>query len=264
MIGANVSFSFDYQPGDAARPPVVFMSALFAGGWIWDHPYTSLARSGWGVLRTREAICALDSKIAGSIERLGEELLAAADAAGIGAFVLCANSLGGLVAIDMSSRYPDRIAGIVVSGAPGLTPDPDVGLNMDRRASVQLAGDEFRERMLDALFHRGRHFTEEQIEQTAQLLRRPAAMVSMARSLKATRRFDVTAAVDRTSCPALYVWGRYDRMTPIDPWLALLSDRPDTEFVVVEECGHIPMAERPDEYTSVLEGFLSRRAGLPV
>jgi 2-hydroxy-6-oxonona-2,4-dienedioate hydrolase len=257
-------FSVDHQPADDARPPAVFMSALFAGGWIWDHPYASLARAGWGVLRTREAICALDSRTAGSIERLGDELLAAVDAAGVGEFVLCANSLGGLVAIDMSSRYPDRVRGIVVSGAPGLTPDPDVGLNMDRRASVQLAGEEFRERMLDALFHRGRHFTEEQIEQTAQLLRKPAAMVSMARSIKATRRFDVTPAVDRVPCPSLYVWGRYDRMTPIDPWLALLADRPGTEFVVVDECGHIPMAERPDEYTKALEGFLHRCAGLPV
>ncbi|AUS77257.1 alpha/beta hydrolase [Actinoalloteichus sp. AHMU CJ021] len=246
--------------GDRSRTPVAFMSALFAGGWIWEHPFQNLAAAGWPVLRTQEPICALDRTVAGSMERLGDAFLESCADAGFDEVVVCANSMGGLVAIDLAGRYPERVRAIVVSGAPGLSADPDVGLSVDRRASVRLDSDDFRERMLAALFHRGRYFSEEQLERTAELLRRPSSMVSMARSLKATRRYSIGAALDKVTCPSLYVWGRFDRMTPIEPWRELVAHRPHTEFVAVDDCGHIPMIEKAEEYTTRLERFLTGTA----
>ncbi|MBP2707924.1 alpha/beta hydrolase [Microbispora sp. RL4-1S] len=259
-----MDFTAENRPGDSGRPAVAFMSALFAGGWIWDHPFARLGRAGWPVLRTNEAICALPRQVAGSIERLGDALLRACDAAGVDDVVVCANSLGGLVAIDLAGRRPDRVRGIVVSGAPGLTADPDVGLSFDRRGSVRPFGDEFGERMVAALFHGGRSlFSAERMEEVGTMLRRPEAMVSMARSLKATRAYRVRPALDRVTCPAMYVWGRHDRMTPLDPWLEVLADYPGNEVRVVEDSGHIPMVECADEYTGALEAFLGRCAGVP-
>ncbi|MBB3052457.1 pimeloyl-ACP methyl ester carboxylesterase [Prauserella isguenensis] len=245
-------------PGDG--PLVVFMSALFAGKWIWDHPFTELGNAGRPVMRINEAICAVDSKVAGSIERLGDELIAACDAVGAEDVVVCANSLGGLVSIDLAGRRPDRVKGIVVSGAPGLTTEPDVGLSMDRRGSVKLATDQFRERMLAALFHGEPLFTEEQIEETGALLSTGPAMVAMARSLRATRNYAVSAGLDGVQCPSLYVWGARDRMTPVAPWQELLEGYDDAEFVTVDDCGHIPMVERSELYTARLTRFVDRIA----
>ncbi|MDQ3403398.1 MAG: alpha/beta hydrolase, partial [Actinomycetota bacterium] len=180
------------------------------------------------------------------------------DAAGADQIVVCANSLGGLVAIDLAGRRPDRIKAIVVSGAPGLTPDPDVGLNVDRRASVQPSGPEFRDRMLAALFHGEPLFTEAQIDATAEVLRHGPAMVAMARSIRATRTYQVDPAMDKVTCPSLYVWGRHDRMTPIDPWLETVPKHAGTEFVTIEDCGHIPMIEAAEEYNARLLRFLDR------
>ncbi|MBB5802529.1 pimeloyl-ACP methyl ester carboxylesterase [Saccharothrix ecbatanensis] len=258
------AFTFEHITGKESRPAVVFMSALFAGGWIWDDPVRRLTAAGWPVLRTVEPICAVDSRIAGSIERLGDELLAACDEAGVDEIVVCANSLGGLVAIDLAGRFPQRVRGIGVSGAPGLTPDPNVGLNVDSRASVQPSGPEFEDIMMKALFHGPALFTREQLTETADLLRQGPAMLSMARSIRATRTYQVEPALDRITCPSLYVWGRHDRMTPIDPWETVIPGRADTEFVAVEDCGHIPMIEAPEEYSDRLLGFLDRVAGAPV
>ncbi|MFD7658234.1 alpha/beta fold hydrolase [Actinosynnema sp. NPDC059797] len=254
-------FTAEHRPAAGGRPLVVFMSALFAGGWIWDRPFAALADAGWPVLRTVEPICGVEPKVAGSIERLGDALVAAADAAGADEVVVCANSLGGLVAIDLAGRFPDRVRAIAVSGAPGLSADPDVGLNMDRRGDVRLQGEQFRDRMLAALFHGEPLFTEEQVESTAQLLRQGSAMVAMARSIRATRTYRVPSAMDEVGCPSLYIWGRHDRMTPIEPWLELVPKHANTEFVTVEDCGHIPMIERADTYTAELLRFLDRVTG---
>lgn len=254
-------FTAEHRPAEPGRPLIAFMSALFAGGWIWDHPFAALADAGWPVLRTLEPICGVDAKIAGSVEGLGEALVEAADAAGAEDLVVCANSLGGLVAIDLAGRFPDRVKAIAVSGAPGLSADPDVGLNMDRRGDVRLQGEQFRDRMLAALFHGEPLFTGEQVESTAHLLRQGSAMVAMARSIRATRGYEVGLAMDKVSCPSLYIWGRHDRMTPIEPWLELVPKHANTEFVTVDDCGHIPMIERGEVYTAELLRFLDRVAG---
>ncbi len=255
------TFTAEHYNTPADRPLVAFMSALFAGKWIWDHPFDALSRAGWPVLRTNEAICAVDARVAGSIERLGDAFLESCDDVGASEVVVCANSLGGLVAIDLAGRFPDRVRGIVVSGAPGLSTEPDVGLSMDRRGSVKLATDQFRERMLSALFHGEPLFTEEQIRDTGELLSTGPAMVAMARSLRATRTYRVPSGLDKVRCPSLYVWGRHDRMTPVEPWRELVPCHPDTEFVTVDDCGHIPMVERADDYTRRLLSFLDRITG---
>lgn len=85
-------FTAEHRLDDGDRPTIVFMSALFAGGWIWDHPYRRLESAGWPVLRTNEPICALDSKVVGSIERLGDVLLDVCDAVGVKDVIICANS----------------------------------------------------------------------------------------------------------------------------------------------------------------------------
>ncbi|MFI6499695.1 alpha/beta fold hydrolase [Nonomuraea typhae] len=254
-------FTTQHRLDGGSRPAVVFMSALFAGGWIWEHPYRRLEERGWPVLRTNEAICAIDRRVAGSIERLGDSFLASCDEAGAGDVIVCANSLGGLVAVDLAGRHPERVRGIVVSGAPGLTPDPDVGLSFDRRGSIRPFGEEFGERMLAALFHdRARAFSRARMDEVGTMLQQPESMVSMARSLKATRTYQVRRALDRVACPSIYIWGRHDRMTPVDPWLEVLTEYP-AEVVVVEHSGHIPMIECAAEYTAALEGFVGRCAG---
>ena len=245
-------------------PTVVFVSALFAGGWIWDHPFRDLAQAGTGVVTLDEPVCAVNSKIAGSIEKLGAEVIASCDAAGTREIIICANSLGGLVSLELATAYPDRVKGAVISGAPGLTPDPDVGLGMDRRTGNTPRGPEFEEKMLAALFHRGRHFTDSQLRECGDLLAEPDSMVSMARSLRATRKYPIREKLALLEIPVRLVWGRHDRMTPVDSWVEAVSGYENIELDVVEDCGHIPMLEKSDEYTASLRDYLSSRIGVPV
>lgn len=240
---------------------VVFVPALFAGGWIWDHPARALRASGRPVLVLDEPVCAVDPRIAGSIERLGDEVIASCDAAGATRIVVCANSLGGLVALDLADRFPDRVAAIAISGAPGLTPDPDVGLGMDRRTGNTPRGPEFEERMLAALFHRGRHFTDDQLRECGDLLATPASMVSMARSLRATRSYPIRETIERITVPTRLIWGAHDRMTPVDSWVPVAEGAPTCELDVIEDCGHIPMLEKPEHYTASLVRFLDGAVG---
>ena len=264
----TAGFTAEHRPADAAHagaPTTVFLSALFAGRWIWDAPFAALTAAGRPALRVNEPVCAADGRVAGSIALLGDALVGLCDEAGVDRMVLCANSMGGMVAIDLAARLPERVAGIVVSGAPGLTPDPDIGLRMDQRtAGMMLSGPQFEERMMAALFHRGRHLTDEQMHEVGGLLDRPATMVAVARGIRATRTYPVGRSLESVRCPSLYLWGAHDRMTPVDPWVALIEDHPTSELVVVPECGHIPMLETADDYSARLLEFVARLDAAPV
>jgi pimeloyl-ACP methyl ester carboxylesterase len=67
--------------------------------------------------------------------------------------------------------------------------------------------------------------------------------------------------------PALFVWGAHDGLVPaafgrhVRRWL------PTAEQVTIEDCGHVPQVERPDETSDLLMRFIARHeiavAGTP-
>jgi pimeloyl-ACP methyl ester carboxylesterase len=58
--------------------------------------------------------------------------------------------------------------------------------------------------------------------------------------------------------PALFVWGTHDRLVPaafkrhVGEWL------PGAEQIILQNCGHVPQVERPEETNELLVGFFAR------
>jgi 2-hydroxy-6-oxonona-2,4-dienedioate hydrolase len=62
----------------------------------------------------------------------------------------------------------------------------------------------------------------------------------------------------RIKAPTLLVWGRDDRVTPLDGAIAPLRLIPRGELHVLPDCGHWAMIERKDEFESIVLSFLLR------
>jgi pimeloyl-ACP methyl ester carboxylesterase len=58
--------------------------------------------------------------------------------------------------------------------------------------------------------------------------------------------------------PALLVWGRDDTLTPLRNGERIAAALPAARLVVIEDCGHAPMEERPQELLAALLPFLAR------
>jgi pimeloyl-ACP methyl ester carboxylesterase len=56
--------------------------------------------------------------------------------------------------------------------------------------------------------------------------------------------------------PLLVVWGRQDRLVPVEHGRALAHAVSGARMRVIERCGHCPQVERPDRLLPLLEGFL--------
>ena len=58
--------------------------------------------------------------------------------------------------------------------------------------------------------------------------------------------------------PVLLFWGRKDRMVPFEYSNDLRATMPNAEFHVIENCGHIPHYEKPEEVNPILLEFLRK------
>jgi pimeloyl-ACP methyl ester carboxylesterase len=64
--------------------------------------------------------------------------------------------------------------------------------------------------------------------------------------------------------PLLVVWGRNDRLIPVGDGVRVTRAVVDGRLCVIDECGHCPQLERPDDFLAAVEPFLrARAAGRP-
>jgi pimeloyl-ACP methyl ester carboxylesterase len=85
--------------------------------------------------------------------------------------------------------------------------------------------------------------------------------VHVARSAK---RNNVERRLRALRVPTLLVWGKDDRITPVEiaeRFRALIAD---AELVTIANCGHAPMLEQPMMFNAIVEDWLvdSRARGV--
>ena len=64
----------------------------------------------------------------------------------------------------------------------------------------------------------------------------------------------------RVKTPTLIIWGREDRLIPFENSRLWLEALPHARLATIEQCGHVPHRERPDELARVVLEFLSEGA----
>ena len=67
---------------------------------------------------------------------------------------------------------------------------------------------------------------------------------------------DYTPALAGIQAPVLLIHGRYDRMVAFEVSIAILNHVADSRLVLLNNCGHWPPFEKPEEYTAQVLTFL--------
>jgi pimeloyl-ACP methyl ester carboxylesterase len=85
------------------------------------------------------------------------------------------------------------------------------------------------------------------------------AFVDAGRSIAAvlTRRGGFTERVHRIGTPVLLIHGDSDIVVPPEAAEWLAAQRPDWEFVMMTDTGHVPQLERPHEFVDLVTGWVA-------
>ncbi len=189
------------------------------------------------------------------------------DELGIERVHLVGNSLGGGVATRFALNYPDRAGRLVLMGPGGLSlnafaPDPTEGVQ--RLMEFAAPPGPSREKMaafLRTLVFDQRLITDELIEERYRYASDPksiAAMAAMGASFFGEDAEDgmLWREAHRLRHRVLLIWGREDRVNPLDGALVAVKQIRRAQLHVFSGCGHWAQLEKFDEFNRLSIGFL--------
>ncbi len=178
---------------------------------------------------------------------------------------LVGNSLGGGTAMRVALSHPDKVDKLILMGPGGSLPAtstfPTEGL---LRMLTFYDGEgptlEKLDRVIDLLVYDRSSITHELVEERFKTATLPQTMANP--PLKG-------AAVDprnelwreplgQITHPTLMIWGRDDRVLPLDMAFIYLRQLPNADLHVFSKCGHWAQWERADEFNDLVADFLAR------
>ncbi|HET6708878.1 4,5:9,10-diseco-3-hydroxy-5,9,17-trioxoandrosta-1(10),2-diene-4-oate hydrolase [Amycolatopsis sp.] len=195
-----------------------------------------------------------------------DAVLGLMDTLGIERAHFVGNSLGGGAAVRFALNHGKRAGRLVLMGPGGLSvnlfaPDPTEGVkNLGRFAAKPS-----RERMeafLRIMVHDQALVTDELIDERFAAANTPeslAAMRAMGMSFAQPDTYEegmLWREAHRLRQRVLLIWGREDRVNPLDGALVALKTIPRAQLHVFGGCGHWAQLEKFDEFNRLALDFL--------
>jgi pimeloyl-ACP methyl ester carboxylesterase len=256
--------------GSGDRDPVVLVHGL-GGQWQnWleniprlaqDRRVVAMDLPGFGMTPEPED----DDDI--TITRYGRWVNELCDRLGLDQIDLVGNSMGGYIAAEVAIQFPERVSRLVLVSAAGISSAETLQapiLTIGRVATAIASNTAARYRQL-ASRPITRHMSLALVARHPRLLKADLAYEGFFKgagkpgfddALRASLDYDFRDRLTDVKVPTLIVWGERDSIIPIrdaDEFERLIDD---SRKVVMEDCGHIPMAERPEAFNEVLVDFL--------
>jgi pimeloyl-ACP methyl ester carboxylesterase len=246
------------RPFDPARPVVAFVHGAAQDHSVWILQTRWLAHHGFSVLALdlpghgRSAAPAL-----ADVPAMGGWVLRALAAAGASRAAIVGHSMGALIALEAAGQAPERVSGVALVGvAFPMTVSP--ALHAAARDDEPAAFDMVNRFSHGLLVHRpgtpGPGFSV-YVQNLRLMERQPAG--TLARDFVACDGYD--AGLDRARglrCPALFVLGARDQMTPPRAARELVAAVPGAKVVDVPASGHNLQVEAPEVLRDALAAWL--------
>lgn len=251
---------FAYYDVGSGSVPIILLHGLFGSPANWQSIMQDLA-DHYRFLALQLPIEPGKDRHHASFETLGQltdHVEAFLNDMGLDRVIVCGNSLGGQVGLDLYLRDPARVERLILAGSAGLFERNLAGSTIPR-----LCRNYIRKQACE-IFHDPVHVTEALVDDILGMLADRRYRRFLLRVAKATRDRYMLDELAHVHVPTLIVWGANDSITP--PFVAeqFHEHIPDAELVYLEQCGHAPPIEQPEQFARVLHTFLLDGAEEPI
>jgi 2-hydroxy-6-oxonona-2,4-dienedioate hydrolase len=233
------------------NPALLCLPALFAGEWIWNEA-RNLLEDRYRVITPSSPYAHLDPKLASVDGLIGhtKDQLAALNLPEV---VIAGNSLGGLIAMGASVDIPE-VKAVIISGVPAVAERV-----ISPPTFTTSINDQIREMVMEKLFFNQEFLNDPRVISSYESIKDRRSLLFIVRALSSVNRYDVDSLVERVSCPLFFIWGEEDAVSSFARWEEKLGSAfPRDRVALIPECGHSPMIEKPEEYTTHVRNFLGQ------
>lgn len=256
--------------GPETGPPLLWIHGL--GGWLrnWAPNLHAATALGYRCVAVDLPGFGASDKpdVAFDMPYFRGVLTAWMDALEIERATFIGNSMGGMIALAMAVRNPERVDRLVLVDAAGVHRLPRTALAL----SVNVAGALLRNggnmtRTIRAM--RRWVFEQESPELLAELRleyakyededapARRERVRAWRRALWHIMRTEYRPWLPTISAPTLVMHGKQDKLVPIEAASILHREIPHAKLAAFDHCGHVPQMEVPDKFNASLAEFLA-------
>jgi class 3 adenylate cyclase len=203
-----------------------------------------------------------------TVEGFAADALAVLDAVGVEQVVLVANAGGGLAAVELAARHPERVRALVLvntyaciiadednpHGVPRAFIERFLDENIDPDVSWEIDGDDDLALIAPSLRHDHRFR-----EWWTRASRRGASPASARAMLAMTTYGDVRDRLGAVAAPTLVVHRTDNRFIPLGLGRYLADHIPGARMVELPGADHAPWSGDPDAIVDEIEEFLTGR-----
>lgn len=199
-----------------------------------------------------------------TVDVLADHLTGLMDALDIDRAHLSGESLGGWVAAWAAAHAPDRVDRLVLNTPGNIANKPEImaRLKQSTLAAVTDPSDEHVRPRVQWLFHDTSMATDELVNLRRAVYSRPGFRTAVGNILvlqEPETRKDYSwdpSWVGSIKAPTLLLWTDHDPTGGLDEAHLLLDWLPNARLHVIEDAGHWPQWEKPDEFLAVHRSFL--------
>ena len=181
---------------------------------------------------------------------------------------LVGHSYGGAVSLLMSlnRNFRGKVANLILIDSAGYnTPLPSFIKQLRIPLANNLVFKYINSEIISQVILEDLHHTKETIEPDEVLayserLRLPGArecLVKAAERIASGKPNRISRVLNRLEIPALIIWGREDKVVPVEFAYEFKNDIKDAKLAVLPECGHCPQEEKPEDVGTLMSEFMT-------
>lgn len=241
------------EAGGGSETPIVFLHGVGSDKSVWNPQLAYFGRERRALGFDYPGYGDSDAALEGTTrDDYASAIISGMNELGIDRAHICGLSLGGIVAIAMHARAPERCASLVLADTFAVHPD---GRSIHERS---LAGSADLRGMAEArvgrlLAHSANPEVRREVVETMSRID-PAAYRIGAEAVWLADQRHRAAAID---APTLILVGEEDFITPVDLSNELLDLIPQARMQVIAGAGHLTNLEKPGEFNRLVGDFLA-------
>lgn len=162
------------------------------------------------------------------------------------------NSLGGHVGLIYTIANQEYVKALVLTGSSGLYENA-FGGSFPKRESY-----DFIKEKVEYTFYHPETATKELVDEVYETVNDRNKVIRILAMAKSAIRHNMAKDLSKIKVPVSLIWGKNDKITPPEVAVEFKQLLPNSELTWIDECGHAPMMEHPQEFNQVLKKFLEK------
>ncbi len=173
------------------------------------------------------------------------------------------NSLGGLMSMELVVQFPERVRKLVLFNSAGYEMEEvmkSANAHVFRNPLVKSFTDKGMPEFMTAkgigrVMYVDTMLTPEKLKRVNSMWNREGNLRHIVEMANSTEPVEEDL-IRQISCPTLIIWGREDKIVDVKYAERFHQDIKGSQLIIYDQCGHVPMVEKPLEVQQAVSRFL--------